>query len=93
VLREAQGMIDPMPGTLHQRIRCVQSQMWAKIRYALGHALDSVPQFRQGDDAEEHAVLIDLGKPRGHARVGPWLYPFRDYVGIEQEIHRSGARG
>jgi len=57
------------------------------------HQLDSSADFREGRDAQEDAVLLDLLQPGDNVRIRLRLHPLGDHVGIEQEAHRSSSRG
>src|SRR5471030_3153873 len=57
------------------------------------HALHAPTQLGQGDDAKKQEILIGLDEPLNNALVGPWLRPFGNDIGVEQETQSSISPG
>ena len=58
-----------------------------------GQPSHTVPQLRQGDDAQENPIFIGFGEPRGHPRIRPWPNPLGHNVRVDKKAHRSSLRG
>lgn len=88
------GSVDGQDPTVETRHQVVRKPLLEPIAPTTsGKTFDPMPQLGKRNDAEEHPVLVGVGKPSGDARIGVWLAPFRNDVGIQQEVHRSGVRG